>query len=62
MPAATSSKKDAEKYIVRGIGLIKTLHDIENIVVKEVGRHARSMSGTSPRCRSGMRCVMARRS
>ena len=35
MPAATSSKKDAEKYIVRGIGLIKTLQDIENIVVKE---------------------------
>jgi len=30
-------EKGAEKYIVRGIGLIKTLHDIENIVVKEVG-------------------------
>jgi len=25
----------SEKYIVRGIGLIKTLHDIENIVVKQ---------------------------
>jgi cobalt-zinc-cadmium resistance protein CzcA len=29
-------EKGAEKYIVRGIGLIKTLEDIENIVVKEV--------------------------
>src|SRR5689334_16433700 len=28
-------EKGAEKYIVRGLGLIKTLHDIENIVVKE---------------------------
>jgi heavy metal efflux system protein len=28
-------EKGPEKYIVRGIGLIKTLHDIENIVVKE---------------------------
>src|SRR5207253_1810341 len=26
----------AEKYIVRGVGLIKTLEDIHNIVVKEV--------------------------
>ncbi|MBD0306323.1 MAG: efflux RND transporter permease subunit, partial [Nitrospiraceae bacterium] len=30
-------EKDAEKYIVRGVGLIKTLEDIENIVIKEVG-------------------------
>lgn len=30
-------EKHAEKYIVRGVGLIKTLGDIENIVVKEVG-------------------------
>ncbi len=29
-------EKDAEKYIVRGVGLIKTLQDVENIVVKEV--------------------------
>jgi cobalt-zinc-cadmium resistance protein CzcA len=29
-------EKGPEKYIVRGIGLIKTLHDVENIVVKEV--------------------------
>ena len=29
-------EKGAEKYIVRGIGLIKTLQDIENIVVKQV--------------------------
>jgi cobalt-zinc-cadmium resistance protein CzcA len=29
-------EKHAEKYIVRGVGLIKTLGDIENIVVKEV--------------------------
>ena len=28
-------EKGSEKYIVRGIGLIKTLQDIENIVVKE---------------------------
>src|SRR4029079_15362396 len=28
-------EKGAEKYIVRGLGLIKTLQDIENIVVKE---------------------------
>jgi heavy metal efflux system protein len=28
-------EKGSEKYIVRGIGLIKTLHDIENIVVKQ---------------------------
>src|SRR4026209_2467171 len=28
-------EKGPEKYIVRGIGLIKTLQDIENIVVKE---------------------------
>lgn len=28
-------EKGSEKYIVRGIGLIKTVHDIENIVVKE---------------------------
>lgn len=27
----------AEKYIVRGVGLIKTVEDIENIVVKEAG-------------------------
>ncbi|MGH7232423.1 MAG: efflux RND transporter permease subunit, partial [Nitrospiraceae bacterium] len=30
-------EKHAEKYIVRGVGLIKTLEDIENIVVKELG-------------------------
>ncbi|MGH7250791.1 MAG: efflux RND transporter permease subunit [Nitrospiraceae bacterium] len=30
-------ERHAEKYIVRGVGLIKTLEDIENIVVKEVG-------------------------
>lgn len=30
-------EKDEEKYIVRGIGLIETLRDIENIVVKETG-------------------------
>jgi cobalt-zinc-cadmium resistance protein CzcA len=29
-------EKDAEKYIVRGVGLIKALADIENIVIKEV--------------------------
>ncbi|MDF0665702.1 MAG: CusA/CzcA family heavy metal efflux RND transporter [Nitrospira sp.] len=28
-------EKDDEKYVVRGVGLIKTLADIENIVVKE---------------------------
>ena len=28
-------EKDDEKYVVRGVGLIKTLDDIENIVVKE---------------------------
>jgi cobalt-zinc-cadmium resistance protein CzcA len=30
-------EKGAEKYIVRGVGLIKTLQDIENIVVKQAG-------------------------
>lgn len=30
-------EKHAEKYIVRGIGLIRTLQDIERIVVKAVG-------------------------
>jgi cobalt-zinc-cadmium resistance protein CzcA len=30
-------EKHAEKYIVRGVGLIKALSDIENIVIKEVG-------------------------
>ncbi len=30
-------EKHAEKYIVRGVGLIRSLHDIEQIVVKEVG-------------------------
>lgn len=30
-------EKHAEKYIVRGVGLIKTLGDIETIVIKEVG-------------------------
>ncbi len=29
-------EKESEKYIVRGIGLIKTLQDVETIVVKEV--------------------------
>jgi cobalt-zinc-cadmium resistance protein CzcA len=29
-------EKGAEKYIVRGIGLIQTIEDIDNIVVKEV--------------------------
>lgn len=29
-------EKDAEKYIVRGVGLIKTVEDIESIVVKQV--------------------------
>ncbi len=29
-------EKDDEKYVVRGVGLIKTLEDIEHIVVKEV--------------------------
>ncbi len=29
-------EKDAEKYIVRGVGLIKTLEDIDSIVVKQV--------------------------
>ncbi len=28
-------EKDSEKYVVRGVGLIKTLDDINNIVVKE---------------------------
>lgn len=30
-------EKHAQKYIVRGLGLIQTLEDIEHIVVKEVG-------------------------
>lgn len=30
-------EKDEEKYIVRGIGLIRTLEDIENIILREVG-------------------------
>jgi cobalt-zinc-cadmium resistance protein CzcA len=30
-------EKNDEKYVVRGVGLIKTLEDIEHIVVKEVG-------------------------
>jgi cobalt-zinc-cadmium resistance protein CzcA len=30
-------EKDDEKYVVRGVGLIKTLEDIERIVVKQVG-------------------------
>lgn len=30
-------EKHAEKYVVRGVGLIKTLEDIKNIVVKEAG-------------------------
>jgi heavy metal efflux system protein len=30
-------EKYAEKYIVRGVGLIKNLEDIERIVVKEIG-------------------------
>jgi cobalt-zinc-cadmium resistance protein CzcA len=30
-------EKHSEKYIVRGVGLIKSLEDIQNIVVKEVG-------------------------
>jgi cobalt-zinc-cadmium resistance protein CzcA len=30
-------EKHAEKYIVRGIGLIRSLHDIEQIVVRETG-------------------------
>src|SRR5512147_1926387 len=30
-------EKHAEKYIVRGVGLIRTLEDIERIVVKETG-------------------------
>src|SRR5579884_312759 len=29
-------EKEDEKYIVRGVGLIKTLEDIENIVIKQV--------------------------
>jgi heavy metal efflux system protein len=29
-------EKHSEKYIIRGVGLIKSLHDIESIVVKEV--------------------------
>ena len=54
-------EKGSEKYIVRGIGLIKTLHDIENIVVKEA--HARQcMSETWPKCRSAMRYGTGRQS
>lgn len=30
-------EKDDEKYVVRGVGLIKTLNDIGNIVIKQVG-------------------------
>lgn len=30
-------EKDDEKYVVRGVGLIKTLEDIDHIVVKQVG-------------------------
>jgi cobalt-zinc-cadmium resistance protein CzcA len=30
-------EKHAEKYVVRGVGLIRSLQDIERIVVKEVG-------------------------
>jgi cobalt-zinc-cadmium resistance protein CzcA len=30
-------EKHGEKYIIRGIGLIQTLEDIQNIVIKEVG-------------------------
>ena len=30
-------EKHAEKYIVRGVGLIRSLEDVERIVVKEVG-------------------------
>lgn len=30
-------EKDDEKYVIRGVGLIKTLEDIDHIVVKQVG-------------------------
>ncbi len=30
-------EKHSEKYVVRGVGLIKSVEDIQNIVVKEVG-------------------------
>ena len=30
-------EKDEEKYIVRGIGLIRSLEDIEHIILREVG-------------------------
>jgi cobalt-zinc-cadmium resistance protein CzcA len=35
--AGSLMERHGEKYIVRGVGLIKTVKDIENIVIKEVG-------------------------
>ena len=40
-------ERHAERSIVRGLGLIKTVGDIESIIVKEVRRHA----GVRARCR-----------
>ena len=39
----------AEQYLVRGVGLIRNLDDIRNIVLKEVRRHSR----LHPRCGRG---------
>lgn len=37
MPAAASRRKVTEQYLIRGVGMIRTLDDIGNIVLKEQG-------------------------
>src|SRR6476620_2868289 len=54
-------EKGSEKYIVRGVGLIKTIEDVQNIVLKEAGGtpvYVRDVAEVQigPAVRHGRRC------
>ena len=51
-------ERGTDQYIVRGVGLIKDVSDIETIVLKSQGA-LRPISATSPRSRSAKLCAWA---
>ena len=47
----------SEQYLIRGVGLIRSLDDIRNIVLKESEGRAGITCATWPRCSSAARCA-----
>ena len=48
------------EFFIRGVGFIKTVEDLENVVIRAGGRHAALRHATWPRCNSARTSAAAR--